>query len=169
MKSDVRGFSYSLEPVRRKYQWQLDILHGKLGRKQKEIDEQETMIATLNAEYQAVAKKSAEALLLKVDPSIHQHVLGYLSQLNARIESNQDDLKTLFEQRNVLREACLNQQKKLELTEQHRASCLKEFSAAEQSRQNTEADRDWNAREFWRVRTLVHRSNPRESHRKGSV
>ena len=169
MKSDLRGFSYSLEPIRRKYQWQLDILHGKLGRKQKEIENQEAKIATLNEEYQTVVKKSAEGLLLKIDPSMHQHVLGYLSQLNARIEIDRHKLQTLFEERNALRDACLNQQKKLELTEQHRANCIKEFSAAEQTRQITEADRDWNAREYWRVRTLTHRPNPRESHRKGSA
>jgi len=148
MSIDLRAFSYALEPLRRKQQWQLDSLQAQLGKAQRALDLAEQELRDMQAAFDGASADAAMAA--HFDPRRHQGSLAYLLQCRRQMETSRERLQELREKRDDLSRSCLSMQQALETTEAHRRRCLEEYAHAEQSRQAAEADRDWIAREHWR-------------------
>jgi hypothetical protein len=152
MATDLRGFIYPLASVQHRYQWQLDILQGKLAAIQVELLAEQERLDELKQQMAVQAAHISKALQQRMNPLVHQRSIAYLVQCNGQIQEQEQRLALLIEQRQEIRQECIKQQQRLELTEQHRLRCLAEYVAVEQVRQSNEADRDWIARSVWKER-----------------
>lgn len=66
---DSRGFSYPLEPVRQRQQWQLDRCLAALGRAQTLLDQTEAQLKQLRETHDAQARALSEATLRRSTPA----------------------------------------------------------------------------------------------------
>jgi hypothetical protein len=153
MATDLRGFIYPLASVQHRYQWQLDILQGKLAAVQAELLVEQEHLAELKRQMAAQSEHISKALQLRMNPLVHQRSIAYLVQCASQIQEQEQRVSSLLERRQEIRQECIRQQQRLELAEQHRLHCLKDYIAVEQVRQSNEADRDWIARSVWKERT----------------
>jgi len=147
MNIDLRIFDYSLEPIRRQRQWQLDALHAKLGKMQRQIDQAQRAQAVLRAERDQQSQEVAQALVQRCDATRHAQALQWLVRAQARILAGEQALANLHDARAALQAQCLQQQKKVDVIEAHRDDCLAEFVHVETGKQASEADRDWLSRQ----------------------
>ncbi|HWW08324.1 hypothetical protein [Collimonas sp.] len=152
MATDLRGFVYPLASIQQRYQWQLDILQGQLGAIQNQMQAQQERLAEMRRQMALQTECIAKAVLQRLNPLAHQRSIAYLMQCSQQIKEQEKHLAALEEERQRLRRECIDQQQRLELTEQHRLDCLKEYTELEQIRQSNEADRDWIARSVWKER-----------------
>jgi hypothetical protein len=146
MNLDLRRFSYALEPLLKRRQWQLDTLNASLGRLQQAIDTAENDLQALRAQHLRESEDLARALNLQLDPAFHARGLQWLRQLKTRTETGSLALSALHAQRTALAAKCLAQQRKVDAVLAHRKDALEVFVREENGRLAAEADRDWLAR-----------------------
>jgi flagellar export protein FliJ len=149
MTTDLRRFEYALEPVRQQRRWTLDALQAELGRIQRKAEEAEAEVAVLRRQLDAATAHAARSLATRVDPAGHPRALGFLVQLREAIAEGEARVRTLHAERERVRAACVAQQQKVDVIEQHREKCVAEFAQAEEARGASEADRDWLSRREW--------------------
>lgn len=167
MSADLRGFTYPLEALQCRQQWQFDAAQAALGRAQRAVDiAQETLAALLDAHTVAIhacslqgslhgslhgSVRSTLNSLLRIDPVQQRQNLAYLVDSNQRVAQQRDLLEQAEKVRQAARLACQVQQMKVELGERHRQSCLAVFRDCVQIRESNDADREWLARSRWRM------------------
>jgi flagellar biosynthesis chaperone FliJ len=151
MSGDARGFTYSLEAVRRQASWQLDALHGELAAATRNLAAASAEFSQLQQEHRALAAQAAPSAMAVVDPSRSRRVLVYLADVQRRLQLMRERVAALTDTRDTLRERARAQQVKSDSLEQHREGCLREHLALADHSAAVEADRDWLARTNWRV------------------
>jgi len=144
---DLRIFDYSLEPLRRLRQWQLDALHARLARMQRQIDQAQRAQVELCAERDKQSQELVQALTQRFDVAQHAGALQWLMFAQARILAGEKVLADLQEARVALQVQCIEQQKKVDIIEAHRDDCVAQFIHVEAGKQASEADRDWLSRQ----------------------
>jgi hypothetical protein len=149
MSLDLRRFEYALEPLRRRWQWQLDALQGQLGAAQREIAVEDAVIAGHRERLEAERNRAAAAAVRRLDPSSYPCLLHWLGQLRDVIEAAEVEQDRRRERRAVLQAQCVAQQRRLEALERHREECVAEHVVEEARRDASEADRDWLVRRGW--------------------
>jgi hypothetical protein len=147
MSVDLRGFDYALEPVRCRWQWQLDALQVRLGKLEGEIRDAEAALAERRSLYKSLGEEAGKGLLGRFDPDQHRRRLTWLAQLRGTIAHGETELAALKADRAALRLECRTQQTKVELIHAHRDECVAEFAGDEARRLAAQADRDWLARQ----------------------
>jgi hypothetical protein len=143
---DVRGFVYTLEPVRQKQQWCLERLMADLARTQLAVARLEAQMEELRQMHDAHAKAMGDALTQRVDPAAHRHALNYLARLYERTRELDEERKTLAQSCASLRKACVAQQLRIEGLVRHKEEALAEYAHEMRLRASAEQDRDWLAR-----------------------
>lgn len=149
---DVRGFVYTLEPIRQKQQWRLDKLMADLARAQQLLTETEDRLAELQQRHDLQAEASGKLLLQRLDPEVHRRALGYLAQLRGQAHHLAAERDGQRSARDRLREACVAQQLRIESLTRHKDDALVAYADEVRKRGITEQDRDWLARSVARRR-----------------
>lgn len=143
---DLRGFRYDLEPLLCKQQWQLDALQAKLAALDKAVGGAERECTRARDIVETCAgglRRTGGAVL---DPAAYSRALAYLAALQADLGQNKLRLERLRLDRAALLDACLQAQRKVDVTSAHKDECMKEYVLTEQNRLSSEVDRDWLAR-----------------------
>lgn len=143
---DIRGFSYPLEPVRQRQQWQLDRSLAALGRAQKLLDQTEEQLKQLRETHDAQARALSEATLRRLDPGAHRRALGYLTHLRERSKELETLRDTQRLARDELRRECTERRLRLDGLDRHKEDALTDYAHEIRQRNANEQDRDWLAR-----------------------
>lgn len=146
---DPRKFRYSVEAIRQRQVWQRDILQARLAVVNREFRRAREQLEQLKV---ALAEHVAQASLRwrgKPDPRAHENVVVYLAQSQYLIQQAAQELDAIRSRQAKARLACEESQRKLELTESHRLSCLRLHTAREQQMLISEADDEWTTRQLW--------------------
>ena len=149
MNIDLRGFDYALEPIRRQHQWRLDAVRARLGAIQREIDDSQQKLAELRESHLRQSEQAAQCLVDRFDPGSHTRALQWLVRSQAQILHSEQALSVLYRNREAVQAQCLNQQRILDVIEEHRSDSLAEFASMEAGRLANEADRDWLSRQSY--------------------
>ena len=149
MTVDLRGFDYVLEPLRRRYQWQLNALQADLGKIQLDIRHTEMHLGELKARYRIQSQSSVDVLTNRVDPESYTRQVYWLAQQRRSIAAMENELNILFDKRTEITANCVAQQQRVDAVERDREARLSEFVCDEQRRVVSEADREWLARRQW--------------------
>ncbi len=147
---DLRGFHYQLAPVHQLAQWELDRLRQKLALAQTDYANCETALSSLKQRYGQVTQLAKDAWISKFNVASHAHALNYLQALQVQIQQKMGELRDLKKALEDARQLCVEQQKKLQLIDSHKADALNEFALVQENILSSEADRDWSARSIWR-------------------
>lgn len=146
MSADLRRFSYSLEPVRRLRQIQLDVLRAQLGQMQQQVNANLSACELLREKCDEQSRLAAQMLAQRADANNYAGMLRWLAQLHERIYHAKQALSESQAQRDALRERCLALQQNVEVIENHRDECLKGFARVYDNLVSKENDRDWLSR-----------------------
>jgi flagellar biosynthesis chaperone FliJ len=140
---DLRRFEYPLEPIRRQRQWRLDALRAELGQVQRRVDEAERALAALDERVRTAVERTARLLAERVDPVTHPRGLRWIVRLRRERAAADEALAALRIERARVQAACLAEQQRLEVIEEHRSESVSAFAREEEGRMAREADRDW--------------------------
>lgn len=143
---DVRGFAYTLEPVRQKQQWRLERLTADLARTQQALARVEAQVEELRRMHDTQADAVGHALTQRVDPAAHRYALNHLARLDERTCELDEERKSLNQRCASLRKACVAQQLRIEGLVRHKEEALAEYAHEMRLRASAEQDRDWLAR-----------------------
>jgi flagellar biosynthesis chaperone FliJ len=155
MSVDMRRFSYRLDVVRSKSQWELDaqlremrVLRQKLDTCDVELDQ------THNARAETLGSMQ-RLLQLQVDPRTHASTLGFLVSLDVRIERMQTQRGEVSQALAQALNQCAALQTRLDQLDGHRQKNVAEFVSDESSRNQVALDSDWLLRASWLKRNEV--------------
>lgn len=143
---DIRGFSYALEPVRRRRKWKLDAALTHLGNLIRRLADKRAVADTLREQCAAQALQASRSWIARSDPVAKTRVLQYLAALHARTVQTERDISALSLELRVAREECASRQQALEVIDTHRAEMLKSFATDKARKFSAHADADWLAR-----------------------
>lgn len=152
MNADVRGFTYALEPLRRRQRWQLEALQVKLGGANRDIADSTARLAQFEEQLRTQLAQASDAVTQRFDLAVHRRSLYWLARLREQIAQAQTQLQELCERRAQLRADCLSRQNKLDVIERHRDDSMSAYTQTHQNRQGAAADADWLARRQHAVR-----------------
>jgi uncharacterized coiled-coil protein SlyX len=143
---DLRGFAYSLEPLLKRQQWNVDALQLKLARLEKAIGELTSNRGRIQAAYDEHARTMRTDSGVALEPAAYGRSLAHLAAQQGEIAGLNEQLDGLRQELRHLQGECLRSQVKVDITLAHKAECLKEYMDSQQNRLNSERDRDWLAR-----------------------
>jgi len=141
-----RGFTYALEPVRQRRQWQLDAQLARLAAQQRMLSDSRAALVLLE---QGVDRQSGLAVRFwteRPDPRAQVRMLGYLAMLQQRRLDAERDIAALAKEVDETREQCTRLHQRLEVLDQHRRESVAQHVVEHQRNMASEADRDWLAR-----------------------
>ena len=145
-----RNFTYALEGLRRKHEWQLEAAQtrlAKIGIALAQALEQLTAAQGCLRGALAAAQQKPSSL----EPDVHERTLAYLLSLQRQVKEAEQKRAELERQQSSAREDCLAQYRKSESLERDRKRALHEHRADCVRREEKELERDWNGREGWRA------------------
>ena len=147
---DLRGFSYQLEPILQRTQWEIDALQMRLGLSLRALEECQSSLRDMEAKLGSQVAALGVTWQARLDPQSYQQGLLFLAQRKQDIETQRKTLESLQENHMLIQKECVVKQQKIELIQSHRNECLDDFMVTQTNLQSSEADRDWNARSTWR-------------------
>jgi len=150
MAADTRGFSYSLEPVRRRREWKLEAALAHLGNVHRQLAEKNAAGEALRELCVAQAQQAARNWTARADPVTKTRMIQYLASLHARNAETEREIATLRTELRIARERCASQQQALELIETHRAEMLALYATDRARKSSAHADADWISRDSQR-------------------
>lgn len=145
--SDPRGFTYALEPERRRRQWQLDAAMAQLGALRRQMTEWESIRDKLQDECAAQADQAGRVWAHRADPGAHARLLCYMAALQRRRVDAEREIAALSELLARARHECSAQQQKLEVLDRHKADAQKDHATESHRKASAQADQDWAARD----------------------
>lgn len=143
---DLRGFQYALEPLLRKQQWRVDALQAKLAAMDKRVGAARRECTEAAMAFDTCAGGLRQTGSGRLDPDAYARGLAWLAALQADLEQKKLRHERLRLDREALLGTCLQAQRKVDVTSEHKDECLKEYVLTEQNRLSSEVDRDWLAR-----------------------
>ncbi|HSW22229.1 MAG TPA: hypothetical protein VLJ62_05645 [Burkholderiaceae bacterium] len=146
MTTDLRGFSYALEPLLRRQRWALEAAQSRLGLANREIAQATHALSGLQEQLADQNARAAQAATERMDPVLHRRSLQWLADMRQEIARAQQALDGLREQRSQLMAVCAQRQNKLDVIERHRDECRAVYAQEHDMRAAAAADRDWLAR-----------------------
>ena len=141
-----RGFTYALEAVRQRRQWQLDAQLARLAVQQQELSESRAELAQIEQGIDRQAVLTARLWSQRPDPRAQVRLLGYLAMLQQRRTDAELGIAALTQVVDQARRDCVVLQQRLEVLEQHRRESVIQHIVEAQRKMSAEADRDWLAR-----------------------
>ncbi len=146
-QTDLRGFSYELEPIRTRRAWQLDAAFARQTRVQQELTALDCRLADLDAECKAQAQSISAAWSELANAGRYERQLQYLSDLHATRSALLEQKGQVAQSLADSRRAAAAAQHKLEALHRHRQEVVDEYATVQIRQSICEADRDWIARE----------------------
>lgn len=146
MSTDLRGFRFALEPVRRRQTWQFEALQHRVARKQKEVVQAESTLNGMRQEWGAAHERVTKDIARRLSPDVHRQNLVWLAHLQQNIHSTQLALEQLVQDRKMLLTELNKLQASLQVLAHHQQSCIEAYTLDEERRQTTVADQEWMAR-----------------------
>lgn len=147
---DLRGFVYPLAAQLDKQRWELERLQGRLAQLGSRISRLEQQLKEAEDNYGAQHAYLAASMQQRPDPTMHSRALDYLVRARNRIKGLGKDLEAAKVERSQLLDRCIEQQRKIQMLEEHCAAQLQEYVVSEQARLASELDREWSARSLWK-------------------
>lgn len=144
--TDMRGFCYVLEPVRRRREWSLDAALARLGNLSRRLDQKRAAREALRADYAAQALQASRAWLARPDPVTQSRLLAYLAALHSRSVETEREIAALVSELRVARGQCASEQQALEVIDRHRREMLASYAIEQARKFSAHADADWVAR-----------------------
>jgi hypothetical protein len=141
-----RGFTYALEPVRQRRQWQLDAQLARLAARQQVLGEQRAELEQIEQGCDHQAALAARFWTERPDPRAQARLLGYLALLQQRRADTEREIAALAEAVEQERQECVTLQQRLEALDQHRSESVAHYVVEHHRKAAAEADRDWLAR-----------------------
>ncbi len=153
MAHDPRGFSYALEPLRSKCDWDLqqlrvdlarinDRVHNQIG----EVRERETRLASATVEF---GRRHNKARIIFADKQQLEH--AYLSQQATQLQRAQKMLIELEAERDLVLEKVHKLQKFTDGLEENRDEEIKNYTKVIVKAEIAEADDAWLRGTKWRT------------------
>jgi septal ring factor EnvC (AmiA/AmiB activator) len=143
---DLRGFTYALEPARKRRQWQFDASLARLAGVRRQIHAVEAERGAVQERYAAEAARTAKAWTERRDTATQEQALLFLSALRGREEELRRELEELALVLATALQLCAERQRELETLDRHRTDELKAHSAEQHRKSIVEADHEWSAR-----------------------
>jgi hypothetical protein len=141
--SEVRGFRYPLEPLRKRRGWELDLAMAAVAALRKQLDDKQATRQAVEDEAIAQGVLAARAWEQRGDPSTQTRMLAYLAQLQGRKAAIELAIAALHEQLVLAQQEAQRSQQQVEMLERHRKEELDLYRLGEQRKTIAEADRDW--------------------------
>ena len=141
--SEVRGFRYPLEPLRKRRGWELDLAMTAVAALRKQLQDKQAMRQAAEDEAMAQGALAARAWTQRGDPSTQSRLLAYLAQLQERKATIELAIAALHEQLALAQQEAQRSQQQVEMLERHRKEELDLYRIGEQRKTIAEADRDW--------------------------
>ena len=141
--SEIRGFRYPLEPLRKRRGWELDLAMAAVAALRNQLDDKQAMRQAVEDESIAQGALAARAWAQRGDPSTQSRLLVYLAQLQERKAGIELAIAALHEQLALAQEEAQRSQQQVEMLERHRKEELELYRVGEQRKSIAEADRDW--------------------------
>ena len=142
---DIRGFKHELEPLQRKYEWQLAALDAQFALCQKALLQGKDALNALRMQHQQHVAWSQELVPQRFDPQSHQRLVACLVALEGRIQKAEGVVHERLLQKQKCQAECNEKRQKIEAFESHRDEALKSFVEERSRLQFSQQDRDWMA------------------------
>ncbi|MFM2450601.1 MAG: hypothetical protein RIS44_3051 [Pseudomonadota bacterium] len=142
---DVRGFKHELEPLQRKYEWQLAALEAQFALCQKALLQSKDALDALRKQHQQHVAWAQELAQQRFDPQSHQRLVACLVALDERIQKAESVVHERLLQKQKCQAECNEKRQKIEALESHRDEALKLFVEERSRLQFSQQDRDWMA------------------------
>ncbi|SEK92980.1 hypothetical protein SAMN05216359_10416 [Roseateles sp. YR242] len=155
MTGDLRGFTYVLDPVRQKAQWQLDTLQRELAIATARVAALRQEAAALSARLAALAHEARSTAAAPINPSLHHQRLAYLADAQRRLTRLAADLSTAEATQADGTRRVSEQQLALDAINDDRERSREAYAAERQRVAAIEADDDWLTRAGWRQATVA--------------
>jgi hypothetical protein len=149
---DTRGFTYVLEPVRRRREWDLDAALARLGSLNRQMAEKRAAGEALREDCASQALQASRAWTDRPDPVTHSRLLEYLAALHVRRVATERAIAVLSRELRLAREQCASEQQGLEILQRHRAEMCASYATDQARKFSAQADADWIARDSHRQR-----------------
>lgn len=143
---DLRGFTYALEPVRKRRQWQFDAALARLAGVRRQIGAVEGERDAVQARRADEAGRTAKAWADRPDPTTQEQALLFLCALRRREEELQGELAQLAQALNKAVLLCAERQRLLEALDRDRFDARRAHGAEQNRKSTVEADHEWSAR-----------------------
>lgn len=147
---DLRGFTYPLQALVQRKQWQVDERLRELSAALHRLETATKEHASVSAACENHAARIRRAWRDRTDPVAQQRLLAYLAQQQAKKAQLATEIEKLRLELAQAREHYITRQQELDGLQHDRSSCLDEYAAAERTRELVQADQDWVARAHWR-------------------
>jgi len=163
---DLRGFVYPLSALLEKHRWELELLQMKTAQVQAKLVKLEVRLSASKKSYSTQNEYLSASMQRRPDPIMYRRALDYLVKIRGEIVGMEQEELAIKEEKRALLESSIGQQRKIQMLEEHQATQLAEYAAAEQTRLASELDREWSARNIWQSRTGL---NGEEMFRKATL
>lgn len=151
---DVRKFKYQLAPLLTRANWRLDALQLQLGKARVEFEQNRDCLCQLQETLVVQKREIAEAWNKNLNLTTHQHALLFILDAQEKIAEKQKHVEQLQRALDAVMKQCVEQQRRVELLQNHRGEALEKFCLEQVNVLAAETDRDWNARGFLRKKGL---------------
>jgi flagellar export protein FliJ len=145
-RTDLRGFDYTLEPVRQRAHHRVDAAIGALGQRQQALAKARVHAEDLRGQCDDVARRSTPAQRAAIDPwramAASRQWLQLREALAQAEQAVSDSESAVGDAQRQLEQARVEQ----ETFDAHREEALAEHRRTLTQRQQTQADQDWLAR-----------------------
>jgi hypothetical protein len=144
--TDIRGFSYPLDPIRSLREWKLDMALAELGDLNRRLADKRAAGAALMEQCAAQALQATRSWTARSDPVAKTRALQYLATLHARAVRTQREIAALSHELRLARQQCVSEKDALELIEADRTKSLEAYARDKASKFSADVDADWIAR-----------------------
>lgn len=142
---DVRGFRHELEPLQRKYEWQLAACEARLARSQQAWLQSKADLQALQAQHQQHVAWARDSAQERFDLQAHQRLLACLTMMDERIQEAERVLHERLLLKRECQEECNGQRRRIEALQAHRDEELQVFVEEQLRLQFAQQDREWMA------------------------
>ena len=139
-------FDWTLSPLQRKREWELDLARGRLGALLRSREQAAGILGELEEDRADQEAAALASMQRHADPVAHRQALAYLAGVDARLARARAHWRQLETEVVAAREACKRCGQGLEVLARLREQHLAQFRHAAQREAAKEADSAWTAR-----------------------
>ncbi|MES2938210.1 MAG: hypothetical protein V4864_11045 [Pseudomonadota bacterium] len=146
MATDLRGFRYALESLRKRRQWQLDAALAQLAALRRRMADSEAARDALDRNAAEQSARAASTWTARADPIARTRSLAYLMQLQQQRAGIERQIVQLRDALAQAQAAVARRQQGLEMLQRHHKEELAMYRLGKDRKTGAEADQDWSAR-----------------------
>jgi flagellar export protein FliJ len=145
MTADARGFSYELDPLRRKRQWELELAVTALQQANARAHSARTALEAWEIRFAAARVEWVRRIArdASLDAASHHRASAYLADLMRRIDEARLGVENADGERDLCLEHVAQAHRAMEAIERHRKDALEQFRRDAIRAAYAEADDQW--------------------------